>query len=55
MWELDGWDGLVANFDLELAPDLQDPSLAEWWEEAAALRGGFDRILVRPGPCLSPS
>ena len=48
MWELDGWDGLAANFDHELSsPSLQDPALADWWAEAAALRrGGFDRVLV---------
>ncbi len=48
LWELDGWDGLVANFAHELAaPTLQDPSLAEWWAAAAELRrGGFDRIVV---------
>jgi hypothetical protein len=48
MWELDGWDGLVANFEHELAtPSLQDPALAEWWAVAAEFRrGGFDRILV---------
>jgi hypothetical protein len=48
MWELDGWDGLVANFEHELGHStLQDPSLAEWWAVAAELRrGGFDRILV---------
>jgi hypothetical protein len=47
MWELDGWDGLAANFDHELShPTMQDPSLAEWWGVAATLRrGGFDRIL----------
>jgi hypothetical protein len=51
MWELDGWDGLVANFEHELShPSLQDPSLAEWWSEAATFRsGGLDRILV-PAP-----
>jgi hypothetical protein len=48
MWELDGWDGLAANFDHELSHDsLQDPSLAEWWSTAAGLRrGGTDRIVV---------
>jgi hypothetical protein len=48
MWELAGWDGLVANFGHELtAPSLQDPSLAQWWAVAADLRrGGFDRIVV---------
>jgi hypothetical protein len=48
LWELDGWDGLVANFAHELAsPSLQDPALAKWWAEAAELRrGGLDRVLV---------
>jgi hypothetical protein len=47
MWELDGWDGLAANFDHELShPAMQDPSLEAWWGVAAGLRsGGFDRIL----------
>ncbi len=51
MWELDGWNGLAANFAHELShPSLQDPSLAEWWSVAASLRrGGVDRILV-PAP-----
>ncbi|MEY2404386.1 MAG: hypothetical protein QOD38_1937, partial [Acidimicrobiaceae bacterium] len=51
MWELDGWDGLAANFDHELShPTMQDPSLAEWWAQAATLRrGGFDRFVV-PAP-----
>ena len=52
MWELDGWDGLVANFQHELAGGRdQDASLAEWWAQAAALRrGGVDRIVVaEPG------
>ncbi|MFM8238371.1 MAG: NIPSNAP family containing protein [Actinomycetota bacterium] len=48
MWELPGWDGLAANFAHELVGSgMQDPSLARWWAEAAALRrGGEDRILV---------
>jgi hypothetical protein len=48
MWELDGWDGLVHNFEVETASGRdQDPSLAEWWAVAASLRrGGVDRILV---------
>jgi hypothetical protein len=48
LWELDGWDGLVANFSHELSHGtLQDPTLAEWWATAASLRrGGVDRILV---------
>ena len=48
MWELDGWDGLVRNFEVETAAGRdQDPSLAEWWATAATFRrGGFDRILV---------
>jgi hypothetical protein len=52
MWELDGWDGLVRNFEVELAGGRdQDPSLAEWWAQAASLRrGGTDRIVVaEPG------
>jgi hypothetical protein len=51
VWELDGWDGLVANFRHELShPSLQDPSLAQWWAQAAEFRrGGVDRILV-PAP-----
>ncbi len=48
LWELEGWDGLVANFAHELVgPALQDPSLAKWWAAAAELRsGGFDRIVI---------
>lgn len=48
MWELDGWEGLAANFAHETGGGRdQDPSLAEWWAEAAALRrGGVDRIVV---------
>jgi hypothetical protein len=48
MWELDGWDGLAANFAHETAAGRdQDPSLAEWWAVAASLRrGGYDRIVV---------
>jgi hypothetical protein len=55
MWELDDWDGLVANFRHELGhASLQDPSLAEWWAVAATLRrGGVDRILV-PEPWTRP-
>ncbi len=55
MWELDGWDGLVGNFDHEFThATLQDPSLAEWWSVAASLRrGGVDRIVV-PEPWTRP-
>jgi hypothetical protein len=55
MWELDGWDGLVANFTHEFDhASLQDPSLAEWWAVAASLRrGGVDRIVV-PEPWTRP-
>jgi hypothetical protein len=52
MWELDGWEGLARNLDVELAGGRdQDPSLAEWWAVAATLRrGGIDRIVVaEPG------
>jgi hypothetical protein len=55
MWELDGWDGLVANFAHEVVgPGAQDPSLADWWAVAAGLRrGGLDRIVV-PEPWTRP-
>ncbi len=55
IWELDGWDGLAANFDHELShASLQDPSLAAWWKQAAEFRrGGIDRILV-PAPWTRP-
>jgi hypothetical protein len=55
MWELAGWDGLVANFEHEFThASLQDPSLAEWWAVAASLRrGGIDRIVV-PEPWTRP-
>jgi hypothetical protein len=48
LWELDGWEGLAANFEHELSPaSLQDDSLAAWWAVAAEMRrGGHDRILV---------
>ena len=56
MWELDGWDGLVDNFEprVRRRPRAQDPSLAEWWAVAASLRrGGVDRIVV-PEPWTRP-
>jgi hypothetical protein len=56
MWELDGWDGLAANFAHELPGGgaMQDPSLAEWWAQAAEFRsGGYDRI-VTPAPWSQP-
>jgi hypothetical protein len=49
MWELDDWDGLAANFAHELpgGGSMQDPSLAEWWAQAAEFRsGGYDRIVT---------
>src|SRR4051812_33714883 len=48
MWEFDGWDGLVRNFEVETSGGRdQDPSLAEWWATAAQFRrGGLDRIVV---------
>jgi hypothetical protein len=48
MWEFDGWDGLVHNFEVETAGGRdQDPSLQEWWATAAQFRrGGLDRIVV---------
>jgi hypothetical protein len=56
VWELDGWDGLVANFRHEFVGRgaMQDPSLAEWWAQAAEFRsGGYDRILT-PAPWTRP-
>jgi hypothetical protein len=55
LWELDGWDGLVANLEHELShASAQDPSLAAWWAIAADFRsGGFDRIVV-PAPWTEP-
>jgi hypothetical protein len=55
VWELDGWDGLAANFAHEFSrATLQDPSLERWWAQAAKFRrGGFDRILV-PAPWTAP-
>lgn len=55
LWELDGWHGLAENFRHEFShTTLQDPSLAQWWAEAASMRrGGFDRILV-PAPWTQP-
>jgi hypothetical protein len=55
LWELDGWDGLVANFAHEtVGSGAQDPSLVEWWSVAASLRrGGVDRIVV-PEPWTRP-
>ena len=36
LWELNGWEGLAANFEHELVGGgAQDPSLAEWWAAAA--------------------
>jgi len=51
MWEHPGWPGMADNFEHEFEhPTMQDPSLAEWWAEAAAFRhGGSDRLL-RPAP-----
>jgi hypothetical protein len=48
MWELDGWEGLAANFAHETGGGRdQDPTLAAWWATAASLRrGGLDRIVV---------
>lgn len=51
MWEEDGYDGLAAGLAHETArPQMQDPKLERWWNEAATYRsGGFDRLLV-PAP-----
>lgn len=51
IWEEDGFEGLAGSFRHELNhPTLQDPTLAEWWSQAAQFRrGGLDRVLV-PAP-----
>jgi len=48
LWEYRSWDALAENFDVEFeSSTLQDPSLTEWWAQAAQFRsGGVDRILV---------
>src|SRR5262245_54251764 len=49
LWELESWDGLAASFAHEFAEQgaMQDPSLAEWWAQAAEFRsGGYDRIVT---------
>src|SRR5690606_12108768 len=48
LWEYEDWAAMAANFEHEFEhPTLQDPSLAQWWADAAGLRsGGFDRLLV---------
>ena len=50
LWEYEDWAALGHNFEVELTGSgLQDPSLGDWWAEAAEFRsGGFDRILVAP-------
>ncbi|MCE2392252.1 MAG: NIPSNAP family containing protein [Proteobacteria bacterium] len=51
LWEEDGWQGQASSFRHEFNhPGLQNPSLAEWWAEAAKYRRhGDDRLLV-PAP-----
>jgi hypothetical protein len=51
IWELEGWKGLARNFAHETdRPNMQDPVLKAWWEEAVKLRsGGLDRIVI-PAP-----
>jgi hypothetical protein len=48
LWELDSWEDLAHDFELELSgAGHRDPILAEWWERAASFRtGGLDRIGV---------
>ena len=51
MWEHPGWPGMATNFEHEFEhPTMQDPSLAEWWAEAAAFRNGGSDRLLRPAP-----
>ncbi|MCH2171408.1 NIPSNAP family containing protein [Myxococcota bacterium] len=51
LWEEDGLDGMASSFRHEFNhASLQNPSLAEWWAEAAKYRNsGVDRLL-RPAP-----
>jgi len=51
LWEEDGFDGMARSFEHELSsPTLQDPSLTQWWAEAAQhRRGGLDRLMI-PAP-----
>ena len=51
MWEEAGFDGLARGLSHELGrPQLQDPKLEKWWNEAANYRsGGFDRVMI-PAP-----
>jgi hypothetical protein len=48
LWELDGWDGLADNWEIEYEnPKHQDATLEKWWAEAADMRhGGWDRVLI---------
>jgi hypothetical protein len=51
LWELEGWKDLARNFAHENdGPNMQDPVLKAWWEEAVKLRrGGVDRLMI-PAP-----
>lgn len=58
LWELPGWDALAADFEHELGhPTHQDPTLAEWWAQAAEFRraGWTASSSPSPGPAPSPS
>jgi hypothetical protein len=51
MWEEDGFTGLARGLGHETGrPQMQDPKLEKWWNEAAGYRnGGFDRVMI-PAP-----
>lgn len=51
MWEEDGFPGLAHGLGHETGrPNMQDPKLERWWNEAAGYRkGGFDRVMI-PAP-----
>jgi hypothetical protein len=51
MWELDGIDGAVDYFRLELGdPSMQDRRMARWWAAAVPLRSGGNDRLLAPAP-----
>jgi hypothetical protein len=50
-WELDGIDGAVDYFRLELGdPSMQDRRMARWWAAAVPLRSGGNDRLLAPAP-----
>jgi hypothetical protein len=53
LWEYDSWELMAGTFAHETRGrgNMQDPSLAAWWQKAQTMRsGGYDRLLI---PTLS--